>query len=298
MYVHPKRFRNMGLGVDLSSFSDLGLREHLENARAEVDAFCNVPVVPQPYSFLGGSITDEEHAWGRDNFARRVYVYHTPVKEVSDFRVLATESLFIEFNQAGDVFVNKHEGYLEVINFSLTKIGLWGSANVPQMGLIDPIARVSYTYGYSFPVDDEELFPITASGDEENTEYMASNGFWEADADVEITVDGATPGPGTYSINRDSGIVKFTSSQSAEAEVRASYTYRCPREVVRASALTAVALIGESRLTAKGMAGIESLRVEEVELRRIGSRSGAEKGHDLPAAAQTLLQGFKFTTVR
>jgi hypothetical protein len=298
MYVHPKRFRAMGLGVDLSSIPDVELREHLENARAEVDAFCNVPITPQPYSFKGGAITDEEHSWGRNNLRSKIHLFHTPIKEVTDFRILATESLYIEFNQPGDIFVSKAEGYIEVINLSLTKIGLWGQANTPQFGLIDPVARASYTYGRSYPVEDEELYPLTASGDEENTQYMASNGYWDPDIDPEITVDGVAPGIGTYSINRDSGIVTFTASQSAAADVRASYSYRVPRDVVRATALTAVALVGEKALVAKGMTGVESLKAEEIEIRRAGSRSGVEKATAVPVSAQLLLEGYRFMTMR
>lgn len=295
MYLTPKRFRNMGLGIKLAGIPDVEIREHLQTAREAVDAYCAVPTVPQPFSFLGGTITDEEHGWGASNRSGRVYPYHRPIKEVTSFRVLATESLFIEFAD-GDYFINKAENYIEVINLALTKIGLWGQSNIPQMGLIDPVARLSYSYGHSFPVVDDEFFPTpdTTSGDEA-TEWLSSNGFWTDDTET-ITVDGFAPG--SYTVDRRTGLITFAAAIPISSEVLGSYSYRIPSAVARANALGAVSLMGESVLAGKGMVGIESIEIEEVRLRRIGSRSGAEKGIELPMAAQNLLDGYRFWTVR
>lgn len=298
MYLTPKRLRHMGLGVDLSAKTDAELAEQIRSATAAVDAFCNVPTTPVPYSFKGGSITGERHSWGQYNRNHRVYPYHQPVREVTGFRILATESLYIDFPETTDYYVNGDEGYIEIINFALTKIGLWGQANVPQMGLIDPVAILDYTYGRRIPVVDDEIYAInpTASGDED-FEFMAQDGYWWPDSDVTVKLDGDELDSGDYTLDRSGGFITIPTA-TATSEVTASYDYRIPREVVRATALGTVAFLGEARLAAANMTGIESLKAEELEIRRIGSRSGAEKGVSLPAAAQGLLSGYQFWTVR
>ena len=138
------------------------------------------------------------------------------------------------------------------------------------------------------------------SGDEEETgsDYMAQDGFWVPNTDVAIAVNGSEVDPGDYSLDRNGGFIRFGERLAGTDEVTASYTYAIPREVVRATAMGAISFIGEANLAAANMTGIESLKAEELEVRRIGSRSGAEKGVSLPAAAQGLLSGYTFWTVR
>ena len=301
MYVTPKRLRNMGLGLNFGTKTDAELAEHIRNATAAVDAYCNVPTTPQPHSFKGGTITGEAHGWGQYNRNHRVMPFHQPVKAVTGMRINATESLYIDFPSASDYYINPTEGYVEIINFALTKIGLWGQANVPQMGLIDPVVYLDYSYGRVFDVTDEEIYPITASGEDESgaySEYMAPDGFW-LPGDVTVKVDGIEMTEETdYTLDRRGGFVRFTSALDADDVVEASYQYSIPREVARATALGTVTFMGEAGLVAANMTGIESLKAEELEIRRIGSRSGAEKGVSLPGAAQSLLSGFVFWTVR
>ena len=303
MYLTPKRLRHMGMGVDLTAKSDAELAEKIRDSTAAVDAFCNVPTSPVPFSFKGGSIVGEQHSWGKFNRNHRVYPFHQPVRSVSRLRILATESLYVNFPSAADYFINGLEGYVEIINFALTQIGIWGQANVPQMGLIDPVVELDYSYGRAIEVVDDLIYPIdleTTSGDEEETgsDYMAQDGFWVPNTDVAIAVNGSEVDPGDYSLDRNGGFIRFGERLAGTDEVTASYTYAIPREVVRATAMGAISFIGEANLAAANMTGIESLKAEELEVRRIGSRSGAEKGVSLPAAAQGLLSGYTFWTVR
>lgn len=301
MYITPRRLRYSGLGVDLSGYQDWELEEHIAIGRAAIDAFCNVPLTPQPHSFLGGTIVDEQHGWGNRNDKRRIYPYHTPLRSVSSLRILATESLYVDFDDSSDYFVQENEGYVELVNFALTKIGIWGQAEIPQMGLIEPVGVISYTYGRQIPVEDVRLSPVpqTTSGDIDYTDYRAPDGFWDEDADIEISVDGSVKTEVTdFTVDREDGFVHFESALDADKVVRASYVARLPRDIARANALAAVGFIGEARLASINMTGIESMKAEELEIRRIGSRSGAEKGIALPAAAQSLLSGYVFMTVR
>lgn len=297
MYLTPRRLRNMSLGVNLSGKSNAEIAEKIREATTAVDAFCNVPTVPTPHSFKGGSVVDERHGWGRVNRNHRIYPFHQPIREVTNFRILATENQYIDFPSAADYYINPTSGYIEIINFALSQVGIWGQANIPSFGLIDPVALISYSYGRLIPVVDEPVYAIdTTSGDEESgTDYMAPDGFWAEDEDVTVKVDGSPVGTG-FTIDRAGGFVAFDTSPGGE--VTLSYAYSIPREVQRATGLGTVAFLGEAALAASGMTGIESLKAEELELRRIGSRSGAEKGVSLPAAAQGLLSGYTFWTVR
>lgn len=297
MYVTPKRFKKMGIGVSTSGIPDHELREHLATAAVAVDAYCNVPTYPQRHSFKGGVIVGEQQGW-RDGYKRRIYPLHTPLKEVTSIRIDATNNLFVDFNP-DDYYVNVLEGYVELINFALTKVGIWGNADVPALGLSQPVAILDYSYGRDLPVVDEELIALPAeSGEEDWSEYMALNGYWDSTATVAVKKNGVALDSSDFTVDYDSGFVTLATAATENDELTASYTHKVPWEVARANALGAASFIGESRLAAKGMTGIESIEVEEVRLRRIGSRSGAEKGIALPAVAQSLLDGYVFMTMR
>lgn len=297
MYVHPKRFKKMGLGISLTGIPDHEIREHLATAAVAVDSFCNVPTYPQRHSFKGGTIVNEQQGW-TDHYRRRVYPLHTPIKEVSSIRIDATNNLYVDFTP-DDYYVNVLEGYVELINFALTKVGIWGNAGVPSLGLSQPVALISYSYGRSLLAVDEEMVALPAeSGEEDWSEYMALNGYWDSDATVTIKKNGTALDPDDFSVDYDAGFVTLTSAATESDELTASYTHKVPWEIARANALGAASFIGESKLAAKGMTGIESIEVEEVRLRRIGSRSGAERGIALPAVAQDLLAGYVFMTMR
>ena len=298
MYVTPKRFEKMGTGVNLTGVPSFQIREHLITAAAAVDAFCNVPLYPQRYSFKGGVIVGEQQGF-RDHYRRRIYPLHTPLKNVTSLKIDATNNLYIDFPDENDFYINRLEGYVELINFALTKVGIWGQANVPSLGLSEPVSIMDYSYGHLFPVVDEELIASTVSGEEDWTEYMAFNGYWDPDEEYSVSKNGVALVETTdYSVDLAGGFVRLTTAALETDELTASYTYRVPWEVARANALGAAEYIGEMALKQKGMTGIESIEVEEVRLRRIGSRSGAEKGVDLPAAAQNLLMGLRFMTIR
>lgn len=302
MYITPKRLRHMGLGLNLADKTDAELAEQIRSASQAVDAFCNVPRTPQPYTFKGGTIAGETHGWGLFNRNHRVWPFHQPVRAVTSLRINATESLYIDFPDASDYYVNPTDGYVEIINFALTKVGLWGQANVPQMGLVDPVVYIDYTYGYRYSVVDEDIYPLpadtTVSGDEDYTDFMAPDGFWAADEPVTVKVDGVEIDESDFVLDRNGGFVKFDSALDPDDTVSISYIYRVPRDIARATALSTVSFMGEASLVAANMTGIESLKAEELEIRRIGSRSGAEKGVSLPAAAQSLLGGWVFWTAR
>jgi len=298
MYVTPRRFKHLGLGTDLSNVPDSELRSNLVRAAAQIESYCNVPLVPQRHSFKGGTITGERRSWSQDNYARRIYPFHTPIKAVQAMRVEVSGSLGVEFS-TDDLYVQPVEGYIEVINFVISQVGIFGNANVPSLGLAQPVAVLDYTYGYEFEVVDELLQPIEAeSGEDDFVTYMGAYGMWDGTADVIVRQGNVVLDPGDYSIDYDGGFIDLATPNSGDEDITADYVYTVPWEAQEANALAAQTWLGDRSLTAKGMTGLESLEVEEIRIRRIGSRSGAERGIALPESATLLLDGLVFMTVR
>ena len=64
IYLTPNRYRSLGTGVDLTSKSDADLRAILTQAATLTGVTVNAPT---GYSFLGGTITNEEHIWETGN---------------------------------------------------------------------------------------------------------------------------------------------------------------------------------------------------------------------------------------
>lgn len=295
-YMTTKRFRKSGFGIGLDGLKEFDIRANILRASLAADAFCNVPMAPVRYSFKGGEIVAEEHSFSSGNRNGRIYPYHTPLRSVSALRILATENQYIDFTPS-DLFVNKFEGYVEIINLALTKIGIWGNSGIPSMGLFVPVSRISYSYGNQYPVVDEPLLATDELSGDEVSEFIASVGWWDTNETIELKLDD-TVLTGGYTVDPDSGTVTLDEPVSASSLLTASFIYKCPWEVQEATGIATQAFLGDRALAAKGMAGVESIEVEEVRIRRVGSRSGAEKGVELPAAAQALLHGLNFMTVR
>jgi hypothetical protein len=101
MYLTPQRFREMGLGIDTSELDDSELLSLINQATAVVNAYCNVPRIPQMHDFRGGTITSETHTWrypvnSLDIGQRREYLFHWPILAISNFRIYVTNTQYIE----------------------------------------------------------------------------------------------------------------------------------------------------------------------------------------------------------
>ena len=294
MYVTPTRFRYSGLGIDVSGLSDADIRGVLVRAATRVDAYCNTPTLPQRFSFKGGTMLGEKHAW-TDMRNRRVYPSAFPIISVESLRVDATNNLYVDF-ATDELYVNYAEGYVEIINFAITKAGIWGEANVPQLGLSQPVALIDYTYGTRYAVVDEQAVALpTVSGGP--TQYLAENGYWDPAVAVEVKKNDSIVSSG-FNLDRDTGLITFDTPNAEADTVAASYTYRVDPDIVEGNNLIAVAMLGERSLAAKGLTGLDEIEVEEVRLRRTRSRGADQQTIDVPDAAKSFLDGHRFWTVR
>jgi hypothetical protein len=293
LYLTPDRYRTMGFGTDLDELSDIELRSLLTRASAAVDAYCAVPKHPNRYSFRGGKVEKEPHAFPIDDPAgakRRVFLNSTPLKAVDKIRIYVTNQQYIEFGP-NELFVARD--WAEVISLAMTASGLFGALMIPNLGLGTPLLEAWYSYGYSFAEEDETLDPI----DETNLVFQGQNQFWDPSVTAVVKVDGDETDD-ALTVNYEEGTITFEKDPAALVQV--SYSYSLPYDIAVATALTATSAIGDHDLSSRGMLGLRSLKIAEMEM----TRNPAPRfmpGMTIPAVppeAALLLDPFRFITIR
>lgn len=297
-YLSPKRFALGGFGIDTSGFTAAQLRQKLVQATAVVDTWANRVMEPQRADMRGGTITGEQHTWHPPDMLldrpgdRRVYPNAGPIRSVTGFAIQYTTTYEITL-PPDNLYINQQAGYVEIIASQPTiigfpPIGYW-------FGLSEPVCTIDYTYGWLFAVADD---PCEADSP---LLYYASHGNWLPAGDVTISVGGVEIDPGDYTLNRDDGSVLFDSAAEPTPgqEVLASYTYTLPEAVSTASGIIATASIGQSRIAARGMIGLQSLRVAEVAITQMGPSNGGvtRNGVTIPQSAAALLAPYAMGTV-
>ncbi len=300
MYLTPERFRTMGLGVDLTDVDDIELQSMLARASATVDDYCNVPVLPNPFDFRGGTMTDEAHEWSDSLYDRpRPYRFWpmvasvVPVLSVEQFRVYSTPNVYVEIDET-EMFINNTGGWIEVSSLKLTQFGIFGAGIVPALiGMYHPVAKCTYTYGWTFASVDEVMYPVDAQ------RYQAQSQWWYDDPAPVVEVNGAAAG--THTIDYDEGTVTFASALSATDVVTVSYSYKLPWQISHATGIIAADDFGEKKMRSRGMTGLDSIQVGEITLRRAaapGQRGGTATIDPVSDKAAGLLSRFIFTAVR
>lgn len=285
MYLTPERFRAMGLGADLTEIENFELRSVLNRASHMVDAYCNVPLLPQRHSFRGGTITDEKHPWSPST---RIYPWHKPVRTLSHMDIDATNQVYVRL-QGNDLYIDQSGGYVEIVALAITPIGFFGATGL--VSLKDPVARISYTYGYDFAVRGEYLEATDAR------EYRAMNQFWWETPAPKVYVNGVHETTG-FTINREEGTVIFDAAHSPDDLVSVDYNHPVPSPVAEATGIIATSLISDRDLISKGLGNLAEISIEEIKLRRDSRRTGSFVVADaVPDTAKALLNSYTFITV-
>jgi hypothetical protein len=292
MYLTPTRFKTLGLGSDLSDVSDAAIAAAIRRSQSRIHNYC---AVPQAFSFLGGSVIGEEHSWSPDEFEQpkpfRVFLHRGPISSIEQFRIYITNDIFTEF-ESESLVINNGEGYVEVSTFQQS---IFSAGLTPLVGLFIPISRTDYAYGDLFTVTDELATAIST------TIYQAENQFWTSAA-VVVKRNGALVDSADYTISRIEGRVTFDSAISpATDEITISYSYPLDPDIAAASGILTAQDIGESDLRKKGMGGLASIRVKDVELRRFGATVSSRSSGgqlDVPDEAAKFLQRHVFVTAR
>lgn len=295
MYLSVSRYRAAGYGIDVSDMEDAELRAVLARASSLVDVYCGTPMQPSRHDFRGGTISGEQHDWrlATDvvSGSRRVYLLHRPIKEVTSFVVKFTTSYQITVSPS-NLYVNKIDGWAEVVALAAVVSGLYPVGL--NFGLYTPVAEVGYDYGFDFSEDEEQLYVVDG-----NT-YQAVRGSWDTSPAPVIKRNGTVINTG-FTIDSDEGQIVFDSPQAATDVITASYSYTLPDAIADATGITATHLLGERSLAAKGMTGLNSIRIAELALQRSRGRTGntddPQTSQVIPQEAQSLLDPFRYRSV-
>lgn len=292
LYLTPERYRTMGFGPDLSIYDDIELSSILWSASARANAYCAAPRLPQEHDFRGGTIVGEQHSWslGSDLITgqRRFYAWHQPVIDVSRLRIKVTNSQYVDVDASG-LFINNSEGYIEVVMLAVTTVGVFGSGLLPNVGLASPVGEADYTYGWSLASMGETLY------ESDGQTYRAQNQWWHTTPAPVIYKNGAVQSSG-FTIDYDEGTVTFNTPLTATDSVKADYYHRMHHDIASAIGYIATHMIGESALARKGLVGVGSLRVAEVQISRAMPTAGRDSDA-IPDEAVDLLEPFRFRSI-
>jgi hypothetical protein len=260
-YLTPKRYRSLGTGASLTGKTDSELSAHIAGASALVNAYC---AAPAGHDFRGGSITDEAHAWDPGTVKTvgsfRVWPYHRPIKTVVSMEIEVTNNQRISFVNPDSLYVEPSMGYVEPVDLALTSFGVFGYGVLPNIGLKTPVAKLAYTYGWSFEAEEHIA---TASG---TSELQAENQFW-TDDDVVVVKNGLTLSSG-YTLDRYEGTVALDTPADEGDEFVVSYVHTLPTAIAHATGILVTEMLGASSIAKAGLYGLSGIRVKEVELRQ------------------------------
>jgi hypothetical protein len=283
-YLTADRYRTMRFGTDLD-IEDVELASVIARAGSLADAYCNVPMRPQRHSFLGGTISNEQHRWRLaqtpfETTQRRVYPYHTPILRCSQFRIYVTQpDPDIEDGQyvlvdPKDLMVNRVEDYIEVVSAAMTSTGLFNALIVPAIYLASPLATLDYTYGWDFTVTGERIYPT------DGLTYQSQNNFWTT-ATVVVYGNDAVVTASDYTVDRSEGCIRFTSPPAIGASITVDYHHKLPVEIRDAIGYITTHLLEEASVTERGLAELQEIRIAEVTLRRMPEESnkGSARGY-------------------
>lgn len=285
-YVSPALYRTMGFGVDLSDVEDSDLARQLLVASSLVDRYCNQP---RGHDFRGGTITDEQHRWEVSNGyapgTQRIWPDHRPVLSCSSFRIQVTNTQYLDISDHY-LFINKTSGYIEPV-IAASSIGVWSYSAIPVAGLVIPVAKVTYTYGYDYTISGEVLTP------DGGQVYRSANQWW-TDDEVAVYKNGIALEEADYTVDRSEGTVELGVGVEVDYNdiISADYHHKLPWEVRDAVGMVATQLLGNRAIVAAGMQGISGIKVEEVEIRQ--SRDAQAAKTEVSGLAASLLEPFKW----
>ena len=292
LYLTPLRYRAMGQGVDLAEVEDQDLASFIQIASGLVNTHCSVE---QSHDFRGGSITAEEHPWKMGNYmwpgSRRVFPSHFPLTELTKFEIYVTNTQYLNVPVA-QTHYEKYKNQIETL-IAASSIGVWSYSAIPVAGFREPHAKIDYTYGYSFNVVDEQMFP------DGGIRWRAQNQWWDSTVTPVIKVNGTAVDAGDLTFDYNEGTVEIDDDALLALDIAAdevdtvyaSYTHTLPSNIMNATAMIVTSLLGRRAIAEKGLQGLSGIKVEEVELRQ--SRDSQMSVDEIPGNAQMLLQPYR-----
>lgn len=288
-YITPRRFRLMGLGVDLSEKSDAELGVLLEIASSKAETHCQVP---DGHSFFGGTITDEVRVWHTGNThaqgQRRVWPLHRPIKDVTGLAIDITNGQYIDF-QPDNLYIDRHLDVIEITSLQLTPASVFTTGLAPYIAIQKPRSRLSYTYGWD--LTSAEVISVTTSA-AEGTEFDLKNQFLTADA-ITVSKNETPLAEGDdYEIDRYEGVLTIIDGLARGDKVYVEYTYPLPTKIAQATALIGADIINWSSQMEAGLGGISNLKINEMSMS--ASKTNGFANVPVSNAADMLLKPYMY----
>lgn len=289
MYVTVERFKTLGHGIDLTDVQDYEIAAKLDAAAGRIHAITAAPQEPQPHDFRGGTITAEQHLWNLGDGqsrapSRSLWVRHYPLISVSALQIDLTNNRYITIAEDERYLTRRT---IEIVSLAMTANGIFGAAVLPEIGLLNPQWKATYVYGRLIPMTGATLERITT------TTYRAIDQWWDSTATTTIYADGSPVSPA--SIDYDEGLVTFAADPGETVKVTADYTTKLPRNIALAESILAVEALGDRENRARGMSGLQAIRVGEISLEaQRPSRGGQTLVTPAEAQAEALVDGFRF----
>jgi len=288
-YITPRRFRTMGLGVDLGERSDAELGMLLEIASNKLDSYCNAP---ENHSFRGGTIENEQRVWHTGNThvpgQRRVWPLHRPLKTVTALSIDVTNGQRIEF-QPGNLYIDRHLDVVEITSLQLTPASVFTGGLLPYISLTKPRSRMSYTYGWDFTAHERlRVFESTPPG----YEFQLDNQFASASG-VSVMKNGTELTPTMdYEFDEYEGIVTMIDPVTRTDTIFVDYNYTLPNTIALATALIGADVVAWSNQMGAGLGGLSGIKVNEVELR--ASKTGGFANVPINDPVAEMLSSFMY----
>ena len=114
-------------------------------------------------SYVGYSFeykqTVERHVWNQKS--RRVYPREKPIVSVASFKVYVSNLQNAAFT-VNDIYINSDRGYVEITSLANVTYSLFPA--IVALGLIEPVAEITYTHGYQYipsPVRDAVALTVS-----------------------------------------------------------------------------------------------------------------------------------------
>jgi hypothetical protein len=251
----------MGFGVDLSAVEDSELNRTLLVASGLVNRHCNQP---QGHDFRGGLVVAEQHKWEPSNGyapgTQRLWPDHKPIIDITAFKIQVTNTQYLDV-ALHYIFINKTSGYVEPV-IAASSIGVWSYSMVPVAGLVVPVAKIDYSYGYDFKVAGEILYPDGGDAFRTANQWLVEDtvAVYKNGTELVIDVD--------FTVDLDEGVITLVNGYDLDDVVAADYHHRLPWEIRDAVGMVTTQLLGNKALVEAGMQGISGLKIEEVEIRQ------------------------------
>ena len=144
-YITVSELREYEMGAlglpDGTDSTDGRLERIIGIASTMVDGYCG-------FTFKYRSSV-EQHEW--DQVTRRVYPYKRPMVSVDALEVFVSNLQHATF-YPNDLFVNSTQNYVEVTSLANETYSLFPA--IVALGLIEPVARITYTHGYAVTPQD------------------------------------------------------------------------------------------------------------------------------------------------